>query len=79
MARMKVVGKSQLLVRKTISMSAVTLSMAQHNADKYFGGNLSAYLSSLVIQGDYCNRCALDNSLKIDKLKVPAKDPQIAP
>ena len=43
--------------KKQISLSNEILREAQRNADVYFNGNLSAYLSHLVISARECSRC----------------------
>lgn len=43
--------------KKQVSFSEEILKMAQKNADAYFNGNLSAYLSHLVVCARECEMC----------------------
>ena len=58
------------IARKTISLSPATLKLAQEESNKYFGGNISAYIAALVTGRNYCNNCARDNFYKVQNISA---------
>lgn len=51
---------SQVVNKKQISFSDEILKSAQKKADMYFNGNLSAYLSHLVLSARDCECCRIE-------------------
>ncbi len=54
---MKIRQTGLKIERRTISLSPETLEIAQQNAIRYYGGNLSAYLAALIMQFKKCEKC----------------------
>ena len=66
-------------VRKMISLSPHTAEIAQKLANKWYAGNLSAFIASRIEHTAECERCAIDNSFKIRNFKGVIVGAQVKP
>lgn len=55
---------NEMWVRKTIILSPHSLEIAQKLANKWYAGNLSAFIAARIEISQQCEHCQINNTFK---------------